>query len=191
MYAQIRFTHFGLVTCLLILLLILVLPLVLSFSLLILTFSLPGACELLPQPLIWSLWWLTLYLYIVCSQNGKCPQTFDHVPTPTRCPTHRRKLLSCLLRRAWASPTLAWLHCAHACVCLLACLDRPLTVNFKWAHSNISQGLTVHGKMYTSAKPWEWEWTVTSISVKLSGSKDDSSSVRLHHARKHLVWTTS
>ena len=48
-------THFALVTCLVILLLILVLPLVLSFSLLILTFSLPGACELLPQPLIWSL----------------------------------------------------------------------------------------------------------------------------------------
>ena len=38
-----------------------------------------------------------------------------------------------LLGRAWASPTLAWLHCTHACVCLLACLlaylDRPLTVN--------------------------------------------------------------
>ena len=103
-------------------------------------------------------------------------------------PNSPPKLLFCLLGRAWASPTLAWLHCAHACVCLLACLDRPLTVNFKWAHSNISQGLTVHGKMYTSAKPWEWEWTVTSISVKLSGSKDDSSSVRLHHTQKHLVW---
>ena len=24
------------------------------------------------------------------------------------------------------------------CVCIYACLDRPLTVNFKWAHSNIS-----------------------------------------------------
>ena len=27
--------------------------------------------------------------------------------------------------------------CIYAC--LLACLDRPLTVNFEWAHSNISQ----------------------------------------------------
>jgi len=26
------------------------------------------------------------------------------------------------LGRAWASPTLAWLHCACACVCLYACL---------------------------------------------------------------------
>ena len=47
------------------------------------------------------------------------------------------------LGRAWASPTLVWLHCARACVCLLACLlaclDQPLTVNFKWAHSNISR----------------------------------------------------
>ena len=34
-----------------------------------------------------------------------------------------------LLGRAWASPTLAWLHCTRSCVCLLACLDRPLTVN--------------------------------------------------------------
>ena len=41
-----------------------------------------------------------------------------------------------LLGRAWASPTLAWLHYARMCVsaCLLAYLDRPLTVNYKWAH---------------------------------------------------------
>ena len=39
------------------------------------------------------------------------------------------------LGRAWASPTLAWLHCACMCVSMLACLDWPLTVNFKWAYS--------------------------------------------------------
>ena len=32
-----------------------------------------------------------------------------------------------LLGRAWASPTLAWLHCACACVCLLASLLGPTT----------------------------------------------------------------
>ena len=41
-----------------------------------------------------------------------------------------------LLEWTWASPTLAWLHCAHACVCLLACL-RPYTINFKWAVTEI------------------------------------------------------
>ena len=30
-----------------------------------------------------------------------------------------------LLGQAWASPTLARLHCAHACVCLLACGHIP------------------------------------------------------------------
>ena len=29
--------------------------------------------------------------------------------------------------------------CVCIYACLLACLDRPLTVNFKWAHSNISR----------------------------------------------------
>ena len=40
-----------------------------------------------------------------------------------------------LLGQAWASPTLAWLHCARMCISM----DWPLTINFKWAHSNISQ----------------------------------------------------
>jgi len=31
------------------------------------------------------------------------------------------------LGQAWASPTLAWLHCVRACVCLLACLRGPTT----------------------------------------------------------------
>ena len=41
--------------------------------------------------------------------------------------------MAILLGRAWVSPTLAWLHCTRVCVCLfaclLACLDRTLTVN--------------------------------------------------------------
>ena len=39
----------------------------------------------------------------------------------------------CLLGRAWASPTLVWLHCARVCIyaCLFVCLYQPLTVNFK------------------------------------------------------------
>ena len=41
--------------------------------------------------------------------------------------------------RAWASPTLAWLHCTRVYISMLACLDRPLTVKFKWAHPNISR----------------------------------------------------
>ena len=49
----------------------------------------------------------------------------DHVLQASVC------LITCL-GRAWVSPTLAWLHCARVCVSMLACLDRPLTENFKW-----------------------------------------------------------
>ena len=64
------------------------------------------------------------------------------------------------LGRAWASPTLAWQHCRSVCVSMLACLDWPLTINFKWAHSNISRPRRLS---YTSAKlkPWEWAWRAT------------------------------
>ena len=41
---------------------------------------------------------------------------------------------------AWMSLTLVWLHCTCMCVCWLFCLDWPLSVNFKWAHSNILHG---------------------------------------------------
>ena len=56
------------------------------------------------------------------------------------------------------------------CVCIYACtfvcLDRPLTVNFKWAHSNISRWLHVMSTptaTCTSAKPklWERGWRAT------------------------------
>ena len=36
------------------------------------------------------------------------------------------KIFGASLNKPWA--TLAWLHCTCACACLLACLDRPLTV---------------------------------------------------------------
>ena len=44
--------------------------------------------------------------------------------------------------------------------CLLACLDQPLTVNFKWAHSNISQRswwrlIRVKGYCLTVALVWK------------------------------------
>ena len=39
------------------------------------------------------------------------------------------------------------------CTCLLACLDQPLTVNFKWMHSNVSQRLNfVSMTMYQLSK---------------------------------------
>ena len=44
--------------------------------------------------------------------------------------------------------------CTH--VCMLVCLDRPLIINFKWPHLNISRWLT--WQMCTSAKPWERAW---------------------------------
>ena len=36
-------------------------------------------------------------------------------------------LLHSLLGQAWASPTLAWMHCARVCVCLFVCLFGPTT----------------------------------------------------------------
>ena len=45
----------------------------------------------------------------------------------------------------------------YVCVCLLNYLDRPLTINFKWAHSNILQGRrTVHIHHMPAYQQWEW-----------------------------------
>ena len=60
------------------------------------------------------------------------------------------------------------------CVCIYVCLDRPLTVNFKWAHSKF-------------AKPWEWAWSAT---ARLQGwcererGWNDSNSIRWQHAQQ-------
>ena len=83
------------------------------------------------------------------------------------------------LGRAWASPTLAWLHCTRVCVCLFVCLglDRPLTVNFKWAHSNISRWWNVHADLIqqtTEQKP--------DCSVAVKESEDDLSWMHWQHA---------
>ena len=107
-----------------------------------------------------------------------------------------------LLGRAWASPTLAWLHCARMCVCLFVglfvCLDRPLTVNFNWAHSNISRSWNVHADVYrtsaidnigyiiyASANNWD-----CSVAVKESESDDDFSWMHWQHTRQlcELWW---
>ena len=55
-----------------------------------------------------------------------------------------------LLGRAWASPTLVWLHLRK---CVYACL-RPYTVKFKWAclHFNIRKIKLMHLKSWW-AKP--------------------------------------
>ena len=42
-------------------------------------------------------------------------------------PINRIQAANNLLGRAWASPTLVWLHCICACVCSLACLLGPTT----------------------------------------------------------------
>ena len=62
------------------------------------------------------------------------------------------------------SPTLAWLHI----VCMFACLDQPLTVNFNEC-IQIFHKDWLSMVMCTSAKPWEWEWRVI---------------VRLYHRRE-------
>ena len=62
--------------------------------------------------------------------------------------------IMCLLSlgRAWAS--LSEPHTSVTAlrthVCMLVRLDRPLTVNFKWAHSNISRWWNVHADEYFS-----------------------------------------
>ena len=85
----------------------------------------------------------------------------------------------CLLGQAWASPTLAWLHCARVCVyiCLsiYVCLDQLLTVNLKSAHSNISQWLnfsaTKPRKQYCQTAGSTWNRVkVKTIHVECIGS---------------------
>ena len=62
--------------------------------------------------------------------------------------------------------------CMLACwfVGLLVCLDRPLTVNFKWAHSNISRWLNVHARWRgLQLSHWEWAWRAT---ARLQGRRE-------------------
>ena len=74
-----------------------------------------------------------------------------------------------LLGQAWASPTLAGLHCGSVCVCLFACGH---TINFKWARLsfNITKMELTHsvaGKGYCQS----------AVSVTWSG--DDCTEARM------------
>ena len=92
---------------------------------------------------------------------------------------------------AWASPTLAWLHWAH--VCIYACLDQPLTVDFKSAHSNISRWLMVHADVYFSytsrENKCEGLLPACRVGVKESESEDYSSWMHWQCARQLTFWT--
>ena len=67
--------------------------------------------------------------------------------------------------QAWASRTLAWLHCARVCLSM----DRPLTANFKSGHLNISRWVSVHTSLTCIAKPWERAWRATQGTARLQG----------------------
>ena len=83
------------------------------------------------------------------------------------------------LGRAWASPTLAGLHCARACVCMFACLW-PYTVNFNWARLNFN--ITKIEHMH-SADPCHISMAGLSASVTRSGDDWSWST----HGNLHLV----
>ena len=71
------------------------------------------------------------------SKSFNCIHTLSH-----RLHNHNYRMKkSVLLGRAWASPTLVWLHSACACVCMYVCMYvclQPYTKNFKWAHLNFN-----------------------------------------------------
>ena len=94
------------------------------------------------------------------------------------------------LGQAWASPTLVWLHFAHVCVSMLACLDWPLTVNFKSAHSNISQWWNVHTILYFSREN-KRKATLPDcmVGVRESKSEDYSNWMHWQHSRQLTFWT--
>ena len=73
-------------------------------------------------------------------------------------------------------------------VCLFVCLDWPLTVNFKWAHSNISR-LNVHVRrcvlQLSRENSWEGLLPECRVSTKESKSKDNLSWIHWQHT---WVW---
>ena len=75
------------------------------------------------------------------------------------------KLLHIYLGRAWASPTLAWLHCARVCVCLV--LGGPTTYRklqmsaFKYFTMVTSVLLWLYIYLTSANKPWERAWRAT------------------------------
>ena len=82
----------------------------------------------------------------------------------------------------------------HMWVCMLVCLDRPLTVNFKWAHSNIWQWWNVHADLYFSKQlskspENEYERLLPDcrVAVKESKSEDNLSWMRIGSMHGNVV----
>ena len=87
------------------------------------------------------LWAVTISA--VCNVTSDWWDTFSITKTPLNPSWSKdhdgfRGGFRLLLGRAWASPTLAWLHWARVCVSSYACLDRSLTVNFTHSYFTIS-----------------------------------------------------
>ena len=88
---------------------------------------------------VWSIWdtLMPIKALVIKHHLPTHVQSFIHkvgAPCTNKCALNIECPLACvLLEWAWASPTLAWLHCAHVCISMPACLDRPLGKNFKWA----------------------------------------------------------
>ena len=77
------------------------------------------------------------------------------------------------LGRAWASPTLTWLHCGSVCVSICACLFGPTTYHkfqmstFKYFTMIACQ---VHALPTRRSKSWEWAWRATArLQVRREG----------------------
>ena len=64
-----------------------------------------------------------LHLFTICMDVGIQGQL-----------QNRQECIEIQLGQAWANPHITMTALS---MCVYACLDRPLTINFKWAHSNI------------------------------------------------------
>ena len=92
--------------------------------------------------------------------------------------TRSSVLIGTSLREPHTSVT-ALCTCVCIYACLLVCLDWPLTVNFKWAHSNISRWWNVHADVYFN----ELSKSQTAVSLWKSKSEGDLSWMYWYHAR--------
>ena len=88
--------------------------------------------------------------------------------------------------------------CVCMLACLLACLDRPLTVNFKWAYSNISQRSILWRPVEASGGQWrpdcqsavsatwskdDWSWCTRGNLILVCASTDDDGPLAVQ------IWT--
>ena len=81
-------------------------------------------------------------LWICLVHHSSCEKAPTNVAI-TGCSTVAVHIFGASLSEPHTSVT-ALRTCVCMLACLFACLDRPLTVNFKWAHSNISRRSIVH-----------------------------------------------